>query len=175
MKSDNKNRRSWFTGKCYGIYVLTLLFVFISGCCAKREIKSFYEAYYNAMVWPENFDAYAQSHDFNKDFFSCLGEARDEISKIVQERAEICDMHVDPEWRAQCYEEIDEIALLTAINSIEAVTRHGTPFEETATGFALLLVKQVFGAEEYEQLPMQTVPQLEGYFTCKRCKKYIFF
>jgi hypothetical protein len=84
-------------------------------------------------------------------------------------------MHIDPDWRAQCYEEIDEIALLTAINSIEAVTRNGTPFEQTVTGYALLLAKQIFGAEEYEQLQKEIVPSLEDNFTCKRRKKYIFF
>ena len=174
MKSTNVGRKAptLLLGKLAVIFMLLFLFNIVS--CTTTVYTRVYRVYYQAMVYPEEFDSYVQSNmsDFDDRFFSCMQEARGRIAEIVAERSEICDQHADPEWRQACYDEIDEVAIGINLHDIESVIKEGIPFMDTPTGFALLLIKELIGQEDFEDLQKSIMPVFEDYFRCEK-KKFL--
>ena len=149
------------------------------GCGRECEdIKILYETYYQAVVYPEQYDNYVQNNKvkFNKDFFSCLDEKRDDVAKTIEEEYEICDRaHTQgSDFWHQCYDDVAQqyggfYGILTAITE---VTRYNKSFEQTVYGAYLIYSKKyMMGESDYESLMRQIVPTLEASLTCEKCKK----
>lgn len=157
---------------------LSLFLIICYVCCGKvcRDIKTLYEAYYQAVVYPERFDNYVQNNqnDFDEDFFSCLDEKRDEIERAIDERQELCDQTYigGSEFWHQCYDEVDQeyAGLFGVLNAINEVTRYNESFEQTVDGAQLIVLKQLMGISDWENTMISLVPTVEEILMCERCE-----
>lgn len=161
------------------------LLLFIVSCCLGctprcEDIKILYETYYQAGVYPEQFDNYVQNNKakFNNDFFSCLDEKRDDVAKNIEEEYELCDRaHTQgSEFWHQCYDDVDQQwgGIYGVLAAITEVTRNNKSFVQTDYGLYLILVKQEMGANDYESMMKQLAPTIEEFLTCEKCKKKFF-
>ncbi len=165
--------------RCMPIRALRVIGGFMALLCligCGEERRSVFEAYEQAMVSPEGFDAWVatKGEDFDKDFDKCLPKAREELLEMAAEAADICDVHIDPVWYQRCMNEIEEAKVLSMLNVIDAVINGGASFGSTDVGGALIAVKAdfeaMYGAGSWEELVRPTIPMFEDYLVCKHTK-----
>ena len=163
-----------------GLSFIIILNLFCTGCGKDcHTIETLYDTYYEAVVYPENFNEYVQNNrdQFNDDFFYCLDEKRNWAQKKIEEGYKICDetfVQGDDFWH-QCYDDVDQEygGYLGVLNAINQVTRNNVPFEQTE-GALLILSKQTIGFEEYESLMSQTIMASKKTHFCERCERKLF-
>ncbi len=164
----------------------TLIFLFsalfITGCSEDcRTVSSVHPVYFNAVVYPESFDAYVQNNKsaFDKDFLSCLDDKISVAEKNAENERQLCDdtfVQGSDFWNA-CYDDIGPQHLFIAyLSAIRIVTTPGASlnFSQTETGAYLIISKQVIGAREYESLMSGIVSLLEEGMECEYCEKRFF-
>lgn len=65
------------------------------------------EVFRQSIAYPETFDQYVASNQslFGSRFFSCLNSLEQYWTGQARQEEEICNRHVDPEWRRRCIDQ----------------------------------------------------------------------
>lgn len=138
------------SGKNYLLICLCCLTVVFLACgedeCGGDEIV--YNAYYEASLYPEDFDFYARenlSGECGEKFLSCIEEMKFTLAESFARVTEHCS-GLPPEYRDECYD-VDEAAIMIFLDSMAAVVRGEASFGETFSGLGALAGKYMFGTE----------------------------
>lgn len=168
----------------YGKFKLTgiVLFLFLSFGCKEECVTSYtlYEAYYQAVIYPENFDNYVQDNqmNFDDDFFNCLNDKKQDISDQIKKEQKLCDQaHVQgSDFWHDCYDEIDQeyVGTYNALIAIYEVAKNQKSFNQTDFGIYAIFGKNLIGKSEWENLMSQAVPANMELLECEKCEKKFF-
>lgn len=118
--------------------------------------------YVQSVKYPGSFDRYVAQNrgHFDAAFLQHLNRVAARLLQVANEEIELCNRHVNPEWRSQCMQENQSASLYFWCVSLNAVIRGEAGWLETWTGSAVKFGKdwytQMGGAElsgySYEQL-----------------------
>jgi hypothetical protein len=111
------------------------------------------EAFYQSFAYPERFDQYvANSHSlFDSRFFSCLNALEQYWTVQARQEEEICNRHVDPEWRRRCINEAVFIKLPSWCANVRLVLAGQAQWANTTHGAAAILGKRMAGPDLWVQ------------------------
>ena len=137
---------------------LLVCFILLSciGCCAifnkncpceEVQVTSVDDTILEALNDPVGFDDYVAQNAsmFNGSFYDCAQSRIDELTRISNERKDLCDdAHVTGgnAWN-QCYAEVEQEVdnSIVFLQDILSVTRGDKQFEQTSFGLLLIFVK----------------------------------
>jgi hypothetical protein len=157
-----------------GLYALLLI---QTGCSKEcTDVYTLYDTYYNAALFPEDFNTYASENRalYDDDYKSVLKEKINEVNAEISERYEHCDdTFGSGDFWHRCYEDVGAelggyLGMLTAIKE---VTIDGKNYENTDFGAYLILGKQMVGDDEYEYWLGAILPQLQDELVYEVCER----
>lgn len=136
-------------------------------CSSKYSLV--YEVYYQAIVYPENFDTYIEDNKskFDDDFFSCLDNRRSFFLNAAANHYEFCDEFADPDISRQCYQDNEPAKIMNTLDTINEVINIGTLFNNTFMGSTLIMLKETLGSQDWEQLQKSVVPEYRKFLLCE--------
>lgn len=162
---------------------VVLIFIVLIFFSCKDECNtsySLYEAYYQAVIFPENFDGYVQNNtiNFNEDFYDCLNDKRQNIEDKIIEEQQFCDEAHEQgsDFWHDCYDDIDQTygGMYNALGAIKEVTNNGKSYESTSFGFTMMLGKNMMGQSDWEYLMGTLIPDTREFLKCTKCEKKFF-
>lgn len=167
-------------GKFKFTYLLLILFIF--SACRDECTTSYalYNAYYQAVIYPESFDEYVQNNktDFTDDIYECIDEKSRSISDKVKEERQFCDeAHVQgSDFWNDCYDDIDQAygGIYNALEAIKQVAQNGKSYEQTEFGLYMILGKNMMEQGEWVSLMGQLIPETKEYLKCEKCENKFF-
>jgi hypothetical protein len=106
------------------------------------------EVFYQSIAYPETFDQYVASNQslFDSRFFSCLSALEQYWAGQARQEEQICNGHVNPEWRRKCTDEAVFIKLPAWCANLRSVLAGQVQWANTTHGGAAILGKSLAGA-----------------------------
>jgi hypothetical protein len=111
------------------------------------------EVFYQSIAYPESFDHYVASNPplFDSRFFSCLASLEQFWTSQARQEEQICNGHLNPEWRRKCTEEAVYIKLPGWSANLRSVLAGQQQWPNTIHGEAAILGKRLAGADLWVQ------------------------
>jgi hypothetical protein len=106
------------------------------------------EVFYQSFAYPESFDQYVASNQslFDSRFFSCLSALEQYWTSQARQEEQICNGHVNPEWRRRCVDEAVFIKLPAWCANLRSVLAGQEQWVNTTHGRAAIIGKNLAGA-----------------------------
>jgi hypothetical protein len=164
----------------------TLLLAIVA--CSKdcTEISTLYNAFRQAIVYPEQFDTYLENNraSFDSAFFDKIDDIQRNISEAAAQYADHCNdtFLTGSDFWNQCHNEAESGGFLLAVlGALEAAAQGQTAFVLVASGFPvggtdagiLLYTQKFFGGStisEYENLFGEVVTAIRPTFLYEECE-----
>jgi hypothetical protein len=111
------------------------------------------EVHYQTIAYPETFDQYVADNQslFDSRFFSCLDALEQYWKDQARQEEEVCNGHLDPEWRRRCREEAIFIKLPGWAYTLRLVLAGQAQWANTVLGQAAILGKTIAGPDLWVQ------------------------
>jgi hypothetical protein len=111
------------------------------------------EVFYQSIAYPERFDQYVVNNQslFDPRFFSCLSALEQYWTGQARQEEQICNGHVNPEWRQRCIDEAVFIKLPAWCANLRSVLAGQVQWVNTTHGAAAILGKRLAGADLWVQ------------------------
>ena len=111
------------------------------------------EVFYQPIAYPERFDQYVANNQslFDSRFFSCLNALEQYWTGQARQEEQICNGHVNPEWRRRCVDEAVFIKLPAWCINLRSVLAGQGQWAKTTHGAAAILGKRLAGADLWVQ------------------------
>jgi hypothetical protein len=111
------------------------------------------EVFYQSIAYPESFNQYIANNQslFDSRFFSCLNALEQYWTSQARQEEQICNGHVNPEWRRKCIDEAVFIKLPAWCANLRSVLAGQGQWANTTHGGAAILGKTLAGADLWVQ------------------------
>ena len=132
-----------------------------------------FEVYHQSIAYPETFDKYVANNQslFGSQFSSCLNSLEQFWAKQAKQEGEICDGHVNPEFKAKCFRDAQFIPLVRWSTSLRSVLINQRMWKDTTDGQLTTSLKSmwcnVYGCDAYVNMINQVVQVVRPFFLCQ--------
>jgi len=111
------------------------------------------EVFYQSFAYPERFDQYLANNQslFDSRFFSCLNALEQYWTGQARQEEQVCNGHVNPEWRKRCIDEAVFIKLPAWCMNLRSVLAGQAQWANTTHGAAAIFGKRLAGANLWVQ------------------------
>jgi hypothetical protein len=148
------------------------------GCKEHCEVTpGLYEAYREAIIYPERFDTYLDQTPVNDQLYDCLGSTGAKAAQIAEQMRQDCDdAHTEgSEFWHRCYSEVEnyEVIQVNLPRDIQRASRGTSLFADTPVGIQLITIKSLdpaFHEEAYTDFFQRAETELRSLLTCERCE-----
>jgi hypothetical protein len=151
--------------------VLALSFLDCEDC---RNDTRFAEAFKEAIVYPERFQAYAQEHEaeFDQSFMSCNDAAISRMAREIQKQEDFCwdTWGENTDFRNGCLRDIQPLRLYRndAVELRSILTNH-TPFETTEL-YSILIAEKTSNPDLHVSANGELINAMNPLLVCEECE-----
>lgn len=125
---------------------LLICFLFLmSKSAIAQEWETLYQVYIESVHNPLQFDSFIEENDsaFNQEFNTCATNLINKLWPAAQEQIEVCNQHVNPEFKNKCMQENTLASAALWVFSLQQRVNDKTPWCNTLGGDA-----QCFGYQQ---------------------------
>ena len=129
--------------------------------------------YRQSMLFPESFDQFVRdnSQHFDTVFRSHLATVQQSLLQLASAEIDLCNQHVDPEWKSKCIQENQAAGMYFWCESLRQLLAEENTWADTWSGSVIIFVKemldQLMGEGYYVQMTQGAIqlmePQIRAY------------